>query len=124
MFGSVSTITGMTKYFQRSSHGAFAWPVLSTSSQPSSTPSQSCSSSASQKFGIARPMNEPIVTELSIAEYWRAVREFYAPFAPDMAFFRTDPYDNQTGEAEYEDGPLLHDDCARSQVMLDWKKIV
>ncbi len=53
-----------------------------------------------------------------------ANREFYAPFVPDMAFFRGDPYDNQTGEAEYEDGPLCHDDCARSQVMLDWKKII
>ena len=36
-----------------------------------------------------------------------AAREFQADFVPDSRFLRSDPYDNQTGEVEYEDRGLL-----------------
>lgn len=37
-----------------------------------------------------------------------AAREFQADFVPVSRYLRNDPYDNQTGEAEYEDRGLLH----------------
>ena len=40
------------------------------------------------------------------------------PFAPVKAFLRDDPYDNQTGEAEYEDAPLHFEDLTRSKRLL------
>lgn len=33
-------------------------------------------------------------------------RAFQQPFDPPMEYLRADPYDNQSGEAEYEDGSL------------------
>ena len=36
-----------------------------------------------------------------------AAREFQADFVPASRFLRSDPYDNQTGEVEYEDRGLL-----------------
>src|SRR5262245_40420068 len=71
MLGRARTITGMMKYLIRSGKSVFAWLVLMTGSQPSLTPIQTWSTKASQKLGNANPRNEPIVTVLSIVEYWR-----------------------------------------------------
>lgn len=38
-----------------------------------------------------------------------ACSEFQHPFVPQSRFLRNDPYDNQSGEAEYEDGGLSQD---------------
>ena len=40
--------------------------------------------------------------------------EFQAPFTPPKRFTRRDPYDNQMGEAEYEDRPLLGQEVVRT----------
>ena len=63
--------TGRMKYWSRSGKSARAWLELSTGSQPSLTPTQTWSSSASQKLGSASPMNEPTVTTWSGSEYCR-----------------------------------------------------
>ena len=34
--------------------------------------------------------------------------DFQHEFAPEKKFLRDDPYDNQNGEAEYEDRGLIH----------------
>ncbi|OQB25539.1 MAG: Transglutaminase-like superfamily protein [Firmicutes bacterium ADurb.Bin182] len=45
--------------------------------------------------------------------------EFQAPFIPDKAYYRCDPYDNQTGEIELEDRGLLYNEYERRQEMLE-----
>lgn len=49
--------------------------------------------------------------------------EFQCPLLPEKAHWRADPYDNQSGEIEYEDrGLRLNEyDCAR--VMTAWEKL-
>jgi hypothetical protein len=48
-----------------------------------------------------------------------ANREFQAAFTPDKTHWRCDPYDNQTGEIEYEDRGLLYEEYTRSQELLE-----
>ncbi len=48
-----------------------------------------------------------------------ANREFQAAFTPDKLHWRCDPYDNQTGEIEYEDKGLLYEEYTRSQELLE-----
>lgn len=52
-----------------------------------------------------------------------ANREFQAGFEPDLKYWRGDPYDNQTGEIEYEDGCFPRDCFLRTQQMLEYKKL-
>ncbi len=48
-----------------------------------------------------------------------ANREFQAAFTPDKAHWRCDPYDNQTGEIEYEERGLLYREYKRKQELLE-----
>lgn len=48
-----------------------------------------------------------------------ANREFQAAFTLDKAHWRCDPYDNQTGEIEYEDRGLLYGEYTRTQTLLE-----
>ena len=52
-----------------------------------------------------------------------AARAFQAPFDPPKRFLRDDPYDNQTGEAEYADAPLFDPQLEKETVLLDWEEI-
>ena len=40
------------------------------------------------------------------------------PFSPTKTYLRDDPYDNQSGEAEYEDAPLHFSDTTRHKSLL------
>lgn len=48
-----------------------------------------------------------------------AASEFQHGFDPPGKFLRSDPYDNQDGEAEYEDMPLLNSELTTDQEMLE-----
>ncbi|MCE5235255.1 MAG: lasso peptide biosynthesis protein [Eubacteriales bacterium] len=48
-----------------------------------------------------------------------ANREFQAAFTPDKVHWRCDPYDNQTGEIEYEGRGLLYGEYTRMQTLLE-----
>lgn len=48
-----------------------------------------------------------------------AVSDFQHDFAPALSFLRNDPYDNQTGEAEFESGKLLGKDIETTEVTLE-----
>ena len=52
-----------------------------------------------------------------------AARAFQAPFDPPKRFTRADPYDNQMGEAEYADAPLLENQLETECRLLDWEKL-
>ena len=52
-----------------------------------------------------------------------ANREFQAEFTPPKVHWRADPYDNQTGEVEYEDRGLRYEEYVRRQVMVEWEEI-
>ncbi len=49
--------------------------------------------------------------------------EFQHPFDPPMTHWRADPYDNQTGEVEYEDRSLRNKEYSREQTMTDYKEL-
>ena len=49
--------------------------------------------------------------------------EYQQPFNPDKAYLRNDPYDNQNGEAEYEDGGLIAQDYITRSTMISIKKL-
>jgi hypothetical protein len=49
--------------------------------------------------------------------------EFQQPFSPEKIFLRDDPYDNQSGEAEWEDMPLHAKDVTRRKVLLEAQEI-
>ena len=48
---------------------------------------------------------------------------FQQPFFPASTQWRRDPYDNQAGEMETEDGPLTQDDTVRETTVLSCEKI-
>ena len=52
-----------------------------------------------------------------------AASEFQHQFDPPMSYVRYDPYDNQDGEAEYEDGQLLNSEIFTDQEMLGWEEL-
>lgn len=52
-----------------------------------------------------------------------AASEFQHQFDPPMSHMRYDPYDNQDGEAEYEDGLLLNSQIYTNQDMLEWEEL-
>jgi hypothetical protein len=52
-----------------------------------------------------------------------AASEFQHEFDPPRRFLRYDPYDNQDGEAEYEDMPLLNSELTTDQEMLEVKEL-
>ena len=49
--------------------------------------------------------------------------EYQQPFNPDKTYLRNDPYDNQNGEAEYEDGGLISQDYITRSTMISIKKL-
>ena len=49
--------------------------------------------------------------------------EVQQPFSPEKFFLRDDPYDNQSGEAEWEDRPLHARDLTRRKVLLGAEEI-
>ena len=52
-----------------------------------------------------------------------AARAFQKPFDPPKKHLRYDPYDNQSGEAEYSDEGLMHADVREDCEMLAWERI-
>ena len=52
-----------------------------------------------------------------------AASEFQHQFDPPMINMRYDPYDNQDGEAEYEDCRLLNSQIYTDQEMLEWEEL-
>ena len=52
-----------------------------------------------------------------------AARQFQSPFDPPKRFLRSDPYDNQNGEAEYADEGLLSRDFIEKCTLLDWQAL-
>lgn len=52
-----------------------------------------------------------------------AASEFQHQFDPPMTHMRYDPYDNQDGEAEYEDGLLLNSQIYTDQEMVEWEEL-
>lgn len=52
-----------------------------------------------------------------------AASEFQHQFDPPMSYVRYDPYDNQDGEAEYEDGLLLNSQIYTNQDMIEWEEL-
>ena len=48
---------------------------------------------------------------------------FQQPFMPPSTQWRRDPYDNQAGEMETEEGPLTQEDTVRETVVLSCEKI-
>lgn len=51
-----------------------------------------------------------------------ANRMFQAPFTPEKAHWRADPYDNQTGELETADRALLYREFDRDRQVLAWEE--
>lgn len=49
--------------------------------------------------------------------------EVQQPFAPEKIFLRDDPYDNQSGEAEWEDRPLHACNLTRRKVLLEAEEL-
>lgn len=49
--------------------------------------------------------------------------EFQGDLIPDMRYWRADPYDNQTGEMEYEDGALSRADYKRTKEVLSAEQL-
>jgi len=52
-----------------------------------------------------------------------AASEFQHDFDPPMKHMRYDPYDNQDGEAEYEDCRLLNSQIFTDQEMIEWEEL-
>ncbi|MGI6239915.1 MAG: transglutaminase-like domain-containing protein [Christensenellales bacterium] len=52
-----------------------------------------------------------------------AASEFQHEFDPPRKYMRYDPYDNQDGEAEYEDMPLSNGELLTEQVMLELREL-
>lgn len=52
-----------------------------------------------------------------------AARAFQAPFERPKKWLRSDPYDNQNGEAEYPDGGLMRGQFEEKCVLLDGQRI-
>lgn len=52
-----------------------------------------------------------------------AASEFQHEFDPPCKFVRYDPYDNQDGEAEYEDMPLLNSEIYTNQEMIEIEEL-
>ena len=52
-----------------------------------------------------------------------AAREYQKTFDPPKRFVRSDPYDNQMGEAEYADRGLLRRQFESACVMLGWERV-
>ena len=52
-----------------------------------------------------------------------AARAFQAPFDPPKRHLRADPYDNQSGEAEYADEGLLSRHLDERCALLDWQAL-
>lgn len=50
--------------------------------------------------------------------------EFQASFDPPKKYMRTDPYDNQSGEAEYDDRALWFGDCEKSRQVLEFEELI
>ena len=50
--------------------------------------------------------------------------EVQQPFSPQKTFLRDDPYDNQSGEAEWEDLPLHTRDLTRRKVLVSAAEII
>lgn len=48
---------------------------------------------------------------------------FQEDFDPPSSFCRTDPYDNQSGEAEYNDRGLRAEELTRKKILIEYKKI-
>ena len=51
-----------------------------------------------------------------------ANNEFMADFDPPNEYCRTDPYDNQSGEAEYPDRGLTCNELSRSKILVSYQK--
>ena len=49
--------------------------------------------------------------------------EFQQPYSPEKTFLRDDPYDNQSGEAEWEDMPLHAGDLTRRKVLISAQEV-
>jgi hypothetical protein len=49
--------------------------------------------------------------------------EFQHEFDPPKKYMRYDPYDNQDGEAEYEDMRLLNTQIFTDQEMIEWEEL-
>lgn len=49
--------------------------------------------------------------------------EFQMPFSPPKRFWRMDPYDNQSGEAEYEDENLFFGQLSKERKVLSAQKV-
>ena len=49
--------------------------------------------------------------------------EFQQPFSPEKMFLRDDPYDNQSGEAEWEDMPLHAKDLTRRKILISAEEV-
>ena len=52
-----------------------------------------------------------------------AARAFQRPFDPPKRHLRSDPYDNQSGEAEYDDAGLMSWEFEEECRLLDWEKL-
>ena len=52
-----------------------------------------------------------------------AARAFQAPLDPPKRFLRADPYDNQSGEMEYEDMGLIDEHYSYKREVLGWERI-
>ncbi len=52
-----------------------------------------------------------------------ASNEFQQPLTPDKRFCRMDPYDNQSGEAEYETANIFFDDRTHGRRVVAWEEI-
>ena len=52
-----------------------------------------------------------------------AASAFQVPFDPPKRHLRSDPYDNQSGEAEYADQGLLHRQFEEQCRLIDWEKL-
>jgi len=52
-----------------------------------------------------------------------ATNEFQAEFDPPRVFCRADPYDNQSGEAEYPDRGLTASELVRTKTLIKYEKI-
>ena len=52
-----------------------------------------------------------------------AVSQFQHPFYPSMKWNRNDPYDNQAGEAEYEDRSLRSEEYETEHELVEFEEI-
>ena len=71
----------------------------------------------------------PVYDDEALAAEYKAKRQkqieedFQKPFDPPTRFIRIDPYDNQSGEVEYDDGSLAYNEVDNDRQVMESEEL-